>query len=374
MVKAISPEGRFCFFGYYDKCGWDESGEYHLFHEVDFQDRPPAAGDRARICLLETKTGRVEVLDETPAWNFQQGAMLQWLPDRRIIYNSVRGGDFISVIHDLKSGRRSELPRPVSAVSRDGRLALSLNYARLARWRPGYGYEGVADPFEHQKWPEADGVYLVDLETGGHRLVISLAGLLELRPEPETRDSFGWVNHTLFSPDGRRFIFLNRWKSGPKERHRTRIFTANPDGSGLHDLVETQLVSHFDWKDGRELLAWMEYGGKSGFWLIDDRTGHGRFLSENIQFLDGHCSYSPDRKFILLDTYPQAGQRSLKLFDTVRDREITTGEYFSPPEITGPIRCDLHPRWGRPPNLISFDSAHEGYRRVYAADIGEYLG
>jgi len=177
-LHAISPEGRYCFFGYYDKCMWDEKEEFYLFHEAGFQNRAPGKDDMVKICLLETKTGKVDVIDETRAWNFQQGAMLQWLPEQRILYNSAKDGIFISIIYELKSGKKREISRPVSAVSPDGKYALSINFARLARWRPGYGYAGLPDTFENKRWPEDDGLYIVNLETGDHKLIIPLARLL----------------------------------------------------------------------------------------------------------------------------------------------------------------------------------------------------
>jgi hypothetical protein len=37
------------------------------------------------------------------------------------------------------------------------------------------------------------------------------------------------------------------------------------------------------------------------------------------------------------------------------------------------IRCDLHPRWNRAGDAISFDSLHEGFRGVYSMEIGSLL-
>jgi 2-polyprenyl-6-methoxyphenol hydroxylase-like FAD-dependent oxidoreductase len=37
------------------------------------------------------------------------------------------------------------------------------------------------------------------------------------------------------------------------------------------------------------------------------------------------------------------------------------------------IRCDLHPRWNRTGDAISFDSLHEGFRGVYSMQIGPLL-
>jgi len=365
----ITPENKYCFFGYYDKCPWDEDKQYFLFHQVEFQNRPPTTNDKAKICIVELRTKKISIIGKTYAWNFQQGAMLQWLPGRRILYNDKEGDQFVSKIYDLNSGKEQIIPQPVSAVRPDGKYGVSLNFSRLAKLRPGYGYEGIPDKFENEKWPENDGIYLIDLESGKYKLIITLSQILDFRKEKDVEKSFGWFNHTLFSPDGKRFIFLNRWGKSSKP-FKTRIFTSNLDGKEMYDLIDDiYLVSHFDWKNEREIIAWAEIGNKGGFCLIEDKTGKYKPVSKNIQNGDGHCSYSKNEKLILFDTYPINNYRYLKIFDTVNEKEIVLGKFYSPPEITGEIRCDLHPRWSRSEKIISFDSIHENYRRVYVMNI-----
>ena len=93
-------------------------------------------------------------------------------------------------------------------------------------------------------------------------------------------------------------------------------------------------------------------------------------MGKEILTSDGHCSYSPDRKWILTDTYPENGQdRKLLLFDPDEQRLVNIGEYYSLPELTGEIRCDLHPRWSRDGDQICIDSSHEGTRQMYVIDV-----
>ena len=73
------------------------------------------------------------------------------------------------------------LPRPVYAISHDGRQALSLNFARLHHQRPGYGYAGLPDPWLDLPEPEDDGIYQMDLESGESRLILSVAQAARLR-------------------------------------------------------------------------------------------------------------------------------------------------------------------------------------------------
>lgn len=140
-ARALTGGPPHHFFGYYDKCPWDRSGRYVLAMEVGFMDRPPRAEDAVTIGLVDTASGCAwRPLAETTAWCWQQGTMLQWLgtePDRLVVYNTRQAGGYASIVLDVQSGTRRDLPRPVYAVSRDGRAAVSVNFARLAVTRPG---------------------------------------------------------------------------------------------------------------------------------------------------------------------------------------------------------------------------------------------
>ncbi len=220
------------------------------------------------------------------------------------------------------------------------------------------------DIFENEKWPEKDGIYFVDLDKGTGRLIVPISRMLDFRKEKEIKESYGWFNHTMFSKEGKRFCFVNRWKQRPDQRHKTRLITSDIDGKNLYDIVDSYLISHFDWKNEKEFLVWAEIEKERGFWLIEDITGRYKKLSEKMQTIDGHCSFSRDRNFILYDTYPVENYRYLKVFDLKKEEKMVAGRFYSVPEITGPIRCDLHPRW-EDNNIVTIDSTHENYRRCY---------
>ncbi len=203
-------------------------------------------------------------------------------------------------------------------------------------------------------------------KTGESRMIIPLGSLISFRKEKGAGGRFAWLNHTLFSPDGKKFIFLNRWHDEQSGR-LTRMFVSGLGGSNVCDLMDSYRISHFDWKNEREIFVWAEIGGKKGFWLIEADTGRSRFAYESMQTEDGHGSWSKDGKMILLDTYPlEDHRRRLRIFNAENLESCELGSFYSPPEITGPFRCDLHPRWSFSEKHISFDSVHEGCRRVYA--------
>ena len=395
MTKSISTDSEIHkvtqgpmhhFFGYFGLQPWDSSGRFLLCLEVALHDRPPKADDKAIVGMVDLASSEFIPLAKTSAWNFQQGAMVQWMPkriDSEIIYNDRRDGRVVSTILNVQTGERRTIPYPVSAVSHDGKTALSLDFGRLQRIRPGYGYAGLDDPFTGQRHPAGDGVRLVDLETCEGEVVVSLSDVLRVyRKSSEIRNQTLCFNHTIYNTDDTRFAFLVQWRSHviPKWVRVWRlnklvnvgsiIFAASLDGSDLTWLSGFEGVSHFDWLDSEEILMWARRKGEEHFFLIHGRDGSYRVVGENFLNEDGHCSFSPDRKWVLLDGCPDKNRcTELKLFKWREQRLFLLGRFYSPPLYTGEIRCDLHPRWNRNGAKVCFDSTHDGTRQVYVADV-----
>jgi hypothetical protein len=305
--------------------------------------------------------------------------MLQWLPGggRRVIYNVRAGKRFGSVIHDLDSGARRELPLPVFCVTPDGKTALSVNFSRLARYRPGYGYAGVPDPFEGEMTPDGDGVWRMDMATGRHELALSVAQAAALEPAADMAGVAHRFNHVQINTTGSRFAVLHRYMRRTGQGDVTRLMTANLDGSDALVLNPNRMTSHYDWRDDRHLLAWARMPGttveapKHCYLLFTDRTKEFAIVGDGVLPEDGHCSYSPDRRWVVTDTYPDRTDRkqTLILYSPRDNRRTDIGRFLQPPQFSGEIRCDLHPRWRRDGRAVCFDSVHEGTRQMYAADL-----
>jgi hypothetical protein len=375
IARPVTCGPLYHWFGYYDMPVWDATGRYLLSLEVDFQDRPPTADDLATIGMTDLESGAYIRLSQTRAFNWQQGAMLHWLPTdpaRSIIFNDRIEGRFVSVVMDVFTGERRMLGRATSDVGLGGKLALGLNFARIATTRPGYGYAGLPDPHREENIPADDGVHAIDLSTGRDWLVASMRDAWEVLGRPEEMlGSKVWFNHTLLNPSETRSVFLMRWVPPGAHTWRTVMFVANPDGSELGLLLDSGRVSHFDWRNDEELLVWalIEPEGEH-FYLVDVSTGGHRVVGPELLTRDGHCSYSHNGKWILTDTYPEPDTflRTLKIYVVDDDREVVVGRYLSPSPFVGEVRCDLHPRWSRDDRQICFDSVHEGTRQVYVVD------
>jgi hypothetical protein len=377
-ARAVTAGPKHHWFGYYDKCPWDKTGRYLLAMENHFCDHQPTATDAITVGMVDLKNGdRFVPLDTTKAWSWQQGTMLQWLGsalDREVIYNSIVDGVPAAIIRDVQSGKSRMLGRPIYAVSNDGNQAVTLDFARLHRLRPGYGYASYPESFADDPAPEKLGIWHVDLKSGKDRQILSLKQLAAFKPDARFAGAHHWVNHLQFNPGGTRFVFLHRWRIGEKP-WATRIFTAKPDGTDLRLHLDTGMVSHFDWRDDATILAWVKTpkdGNK--FAIIDVATDGLTVVADGVLTADGHCSYSPDRKWILNDTYPDKNRLQwLMIYDPAKNRRYDLNQFHSPRMFTGPFRCDLHPRWNRDGTQVCFDGCHGPERQVYVVDVRDVV-
>lgn len=384
-VRPLTHGPKHHFFGYYDKSPWNKSGCYILAHEADFNDRPPRADDRVVVGVVDTsQRERFEPLAYSLAWNWQQGAMLQWHPgdpEKTVVYNDRREGRLVGVVRHLEQGELSVYERPLYALLPDGRTAFSLNFARLAQHRPGYGYAGVSDPHWEERAPDQDGVWHVDLFSGRSQLIVSLAQLAAQNPKPSMRGAWHYVNHVQPSHTGARIAFFHIWHHDPK-RWEVRLYTCRPDGSELTCLLDTGFISHYDWYDDERLLVWANRpDGPARFLLVshqpdleyplNDSRGSYRLFCADTLTEDGHCSFSPDREWVLNDTYPDSyDMRTLMLIGHKSGQRIDIARLKAPKaRWWGEIRCDLHPRWSRDGRSVCIDSVHDGTRQMYLIDV-----
>ena len=377
-VKRISPaDGRHYFFGYFDKNHWDSRQRRVLAHCIGFTGRQVRFGDVAEVGILED--GHFHKLGETRAWCWQQGAMLQWFDDDRIIFNDFEDEHFVSRLIDINTGKVCTFERAIYCLAPDRKHALSLDFARLDRERPGYGYPGVWTEILEQGWPMNDGIWLLDLEKNTSTLSISIGQIVRDFPGKNTDQATSWFNHLLISPDSRRFAFFHRWRYfGPwgegVRSHITHMFTANLDGSGIYPLNLEDMSSHYVWIDNTRIINYSNRF-KDGwqYHLFTDQTDKVETLGEKYFDDDGHCTFSPDGKWMLTDSYPDPADncRALYLYDIRRDVAYELGRFFSDPNYAGPARCDLHPSFSADGKIICFDSIHEGYRGIYNMDVSE---
>lgn len=376
-LQPVTQGPRHHFFGYYDKSPWNASQTLMLAHEADFNDRAPDPDDQLRIGIVHLAENRFESLGESRAWNWQQGAMLSWHPadpERLLVHNDRRDGSLVAVIRDISGKEQRTYDRPIYTLSPDGKTAWSLNFARLATHRPGYGYAGVTDPWAEIAHPVDDGIHAIDLGTGTSKLIVTLDQLAGINPTPAMTGQHHWLNHIQASPGGTRIAFFHLWREGAKG-WGVRLYVSRPDGNDLFCSLDTGRISHYDWLDEDHLLVWARRkDGDERFLLVDVRDASYQVYGEGVLTEDGHDTFSPDRRWVLNDTYPDRhDMRTLMLVSWPEGKRIDIARAYSPKsKWWGEIRCDLHPRWSRDGRQVCIDSVHEGTRQMYAIDVSEW--
>lgn len=371
-IVRLSPDDPMheYFFGYYDKSPWDVTGRYMLCLKAKDTWSSVAPNEPADILLIDTeKENEIIKIATTHSWNVQQGCMAQWLGpkyDQKIIYNDFRDGKFVSVVLNVFTGKERVLKMPVYSVASDGSFALTLDFARLHRLRPGYGYSNLEEATKNEKIPDKPCIWKLDIANNSVIPVLKYTDFSSFEPRKEMVGAEHKVNHIMLSPNGKRFMVLHRWFNG--ERKYSRLVTVNVDGSEMYNLSDDDMVSHCYWKDEQAIIAF-ENKKKTGagYYLMHDKTEEYRQLWPHIS-ADGHPSYSPDGRLVVTDTYPNRKRMAiLKVLN--EDFNVVIAKVFAPFKYDNETRCDLHPRWSRDGKKICFDSVFEGHRGLYMVPL-----
>ncbi|BDD07997.1 hypothetical protein FUAX_04290 [Fulvitalea axinellae] len=376
VILPNKKEGISSFFGYYNISPWNLQGD------IIFGESVASVEPRGSLCydlnikLYNSKSGRIETVAKTRAWNWQQGAMLQWLggANNKIIFNDYESGKgYRSRIINLQTNEEETIDFPIYSVSSDGRFALTLSFERLAVMRPDYGYFNH-DIESFNFLSLSDGISRIDLSTNRCHQIISLKELTNFMPCESMTGATHKVNHVDISPNGKRAMFLHRW-IGPKGRF-TRLMTCNVDGSGLYLLCDTGMVSHCCWEGNERIIGFCKsITGLDHYVRFEDKKGELEIVAQELLTSDGHPSVSPDGKWMLTDTYPgldrMSGLYLLCLKGNKKGRLIRLGEFYQPLKFVGENRVDLHPKWSKDGRFVGIDSAHTGKRGFHVYHLEE---
>lgn len=371
------PENHlFGYIGHVGTIPWNASGRYIVALRTEFVDRMPGPDDPAEIILLDAEDDyAVRAVDTSRGWNVQQGTMLYWNPadpENQFFFNDrdPETGKVFCVLYDISEGRRvreyrfEDTPVGNGGVAFDGKHFAAINYARMARLRRVTGYPGAWDWTEGVSAPDDDGVFLVDVETGEKRLLVSFRQLAEAlrRERPEIDSMPLFINHTLWSRTGERLFFFARANFG-KPGRLNASFTIARDGSDLR-RQQTHIGGHPEWDAGSRMIgsiakrqAVFDVDSQKLVELIGDR--------ELFPDPEGDIALSPDLEW-LANGYKDDG----KVYYVVHNRR--TGTTFRSPgydlfgRVSGDLRCDPAPRWNRTGDRLLIPSMMEdGTRQMF---------
>ena len=372
-IKKLSMPPKHHFFGYYGINPWDSTTRYHLALEADFHTHRPVPEDEAIVGLVDRDTHQFIPHAKTTAFNLQQGSMMHWInatAAAEFTFNDWEDDALVSRALNPTTGAVRTIQGAIAAVSPTTPLAIGLNYGRMAHCRAVVGYATHSKSSDIEAQPETDGLYQLNLQDGSSKLVLSIADVIRASGEARMIGKRTWFNHVLFNTDGTRLLFFCRVRQ--ETGFYTSLWTVNPDGSDLEMQIPFGYrVSHFDWRTPTRILVSSDIVDEMGFVEFTDGARDFTPIGRGVLPHDGHASFSPDRQWLLCDTYPRGSERlaQLMVYNIAENRKIVLGEFHHEAQFTGDIRCDLHPRWAPDGKTISFDSVHEGARQIYLVEL-----
>ena len=360
----------FGYIGHVQNIPWNGNGRYILALRTKFQDRMPGPDDPADIILIDTHQNySIRKLDETCAWNPQQGTMFYWnpkSPDTQFFFNDrdKESGEIFCVLFDISEGengirikeyRYTDSPIGNGGVAQKGGNFLGINYARMARLRPVTGYKEARDWTVNSKHPANDGIFKVDVSTGNKNLLVSfktLASKLSKKHDPKKIPSL-FINHTLWNREDDRIFFFARagWSGNRKGTKINQPFVMNSDGSNLK-LLNQHIGGHPEWSYDKKMI------GRSGKLqivydtekqIIVDSLGTPEIFPDP----EGDIALSPNGEW-LVNGYKNKKQKknfyviyNLKNKFHLKSKGFEIGEW-----ISGDLRQDPSPTWNRNNNQI----------------------
>lgn len=377
LSKVFIGQGRHIFFGYYDLSPFSQDETKLLAMQLNASLATPDKHTAMKVGYFDLITNKPDfvAVGQTTTWCWQQGCRLQWYPaaSRELIfYNTLLQNEYGAVMQEIESGKiRHTIHRPIYDLDKSGNWGLSLNFSRLQRLRPGYGYGNLPDQSEADYCPTNDGVWLVDIQNDQAQLLFSLAQLAAISPYESMIGAQHYINHLSFNPSGSDFLFFHLWLDQNNRRY-SRLFTADAQGNRLTLLNNTGHVSHYTWLSDERLVVTTHVSPKRElrYVLYHHTDGFEGIIGNQHLTTDGHPTFIRDGRLMITDTYPdEFRDQKLLLFNPEQDNVKVIDRFYMPPEFTGEVRCDLHPRPSPSAKLLCVDVVAGGYRAMQLLDI-----
>ena len=368
IIERITDGPKHHLFGFHDIIISNKADTKYLCLEVDTMNRPPLPGELFGVGYVEG--GQFIKVGETTALNYPQGARQQWVADTDLFTVNNRVGDVWGTdLYDSTSKKLLDrFPATTHMLSKDGKYAYGLDYARLYRLG-GYGYAGLIDLNADNPTPTNSGITVMDIKTKEVKLLVSVSQVAECDSNGKVSEiGHHYLTHLCVSPDSSRIAFLHRFPLADGGEC-TRLMSIGADGSNLRCLAQG-FLSHFDWKDDNHIYIFgransslesfrnnpilaipivatsMKLAKKTiklfigknksivaksnSFMMVEDKDNTGVIpFAKDIIPVDGHPMTNPIyNEWCINDTYPDNdGYRDLMLYNFHSNERINLGRF-----------------------------------------------
>ena len=400
-------------FGYYNYGVLNADQTKMLCNRADVDGVAVEKGMSIELGYYDIVSGDWHHIGTSDSWNWQQGAMLQWLPRQKediAIYNSSQNGRLIAKIHNTTTGEERVINWPIYGITPDGKKSISIELER-SYWCRAYHYMSVANPAMDGRVLDSDGIFEIDLEQNTRKRIISIQDIIACDYDSEFEKMKHWLEHVMISPSGKRFCFLHRFS--PIDNvydYTTRVCIANIDGTNLQVVSGWKKYnwSHFWWITDDEFVIYTYENSRFGklkslHEIISEKPLSLKKLTQRVSLnlsyklpmplgklfgrgdsyyqyytlseeglfrlkgkwankhfrIDGHPSFSVGGEFMITDTYPdKKGFQHLYRFNVKTHKLDDMAQLYA--AFSGnSASCDLHPKVSKN-NFIAVDTAYDG--------------
>jgi len=376
-ISAIQSIAKNYFFGFHDKCPWDSKNQKILAHKAPDNDNARTNGIPIEIGYFENDNlTKFCTISKTKAWNWQQGAMLQWHPSTDSVYfNDISKNGIPQLIKiDLNDLKRDIIGPATASISPDGKFSASISFFRFGKGLPGYGYFGITEDEGSIGIPQKNGALkifnLKDNHTNPY-FEISLIKCIESKYQKSMKNAYHYISHPQFSPDSKKLAFFHRWFHKGK-RVETHLFFLDLTTLKLKIADTGSMFSHFCWLDNDQIFGFYEdSSGVDGYGIIS-YNGNEIKLKSRLLDVDGHPNSHWQTGKIIIDTYPDKSRHQKLILiegNLQQPKTKIIGSFYAPFKFQEIFRADLHPRWNRTGNKVAIDCSFPGCRSFAIINI-----
>ena len=402
-------------FGYYNYDVVSADGTKMLCNRVNFDARAITSDDSIELGYYDITSGEWHHIGNSNSFNWQQGAMLQWMPNdpSKVIYNTAIDNKFRSIIYDITDGSSRMIDYSTYCVTPDGKYSITLNYER-SYWCRAYHYQSIKNPEYDVQVAADDGIFKVNLSNNSVERIVDINDVISMDSLEDFKNAKHWLEHIMINAAGDRIVFLHRYSYG--NAYSTRMFICDINGNNLQIVSgwKENDWSHFGWKGNREFVIYSvkknafqaNYAksvqkAKSKFslmsvvnWAVhlpglriikDKLKPHERYYKlyketkdgyvfvknydDKLFSIDGHPSFTSDGKYMITDSYPDSdGNQRLIIFNCETLKGVLVAKLAAP--LSGnPASCDLHPKLSFGGKYLAIDTAYTGKHRMMLFEI-----
>lgn len=406
MFETKSEESEW--FGYYNYDVLNYNQSRMLCNKAKFDGRSITESDTIDLGWYDLSTNEWHYIANSDSFNWQQGAMLQWLPgkgnENKVIYNYSDKCKYKSKIVDVDKNESNEFDFPIYCITPSGEYGITLNYER-SYWCRAYHYQPIKNKKYDVQIADDDGIFRLDLKHNKVDRIVSIHDVIKIDSDKDFKIAKHWFEHIMLNPSGTKFAFLHRYTYG--EGYGTRICIADIDGKNLK-IVEgwrTKEWSHLGWKDDTTFAIYtvtktaLQAAYNKQMQMDDSRRNIQTIIKPMLRKLapefikrrlrhndkryevyslkndkyelidlyegdlldiDGHPSFTKDGKYMITDSYPdKEGNQRLLIMNCNNKRKVLLAKLGAP--LSGnPASCDLHPKLCSNNDYVVVDSAYSG--------------